>query len=516
MKFSGNTIRVILNIYTAVALAVTAVISPLSLSFVPVLLLVWFLYQWRRPFSSLVSFLTHYFMFFAIGLLFALRLGSYYPLLISLPLLISVNQVLTEMAYFTRPGQTGRVRSITNTSVVILSITAAALFTAVVLGNPTLLISCGIFIMYLTILGIIIYRNVPRQPIVEEQTELRIIAGNEGNVEIVMVNKTKITGTLFLDSPYNWVQVTPNAFLPVTTDRLILKIKVSPLLSGPGTIKLKGYFIDRWGLTQVQFETEPLKLNVIPRAKYAEWLARKYLGGSKQGTLPLISNVDSLKSLLGMRRGVEFYGIRMYQAGDSLKYIDWKHTVKYNELVSREFIEGQTQPAIILINLVAGNTEEMDKLAYNILITALSLARDGIPAALAVYGDEDVLLTTRTLTPQSLVLSSLEVVKNVVTKPSFTKYLKPPDVTRLRANINRLSQTDSQPARVLRELMELEYKSLNINAKVHPCTEALSRAIPKAGQQSVVVIISNYNHDAEALSFNTHILTGKGNAVITV
>ena len=78
----------------------------------------------------------------------------------------------------------------------------------------------------------------------------------------------------------------------------------------------------------------------------------------------------------------------MYQPGDNLKNIDWKHSVKYNELVTREFFEIQGQPVILLINLVAGDTEETDKLAYNIIVAALSLAQDGIPAALAAYDDQ--------------------------------------------------------------------------------------------------------------------------------
>jgi len=37
------------------------------------------------------------------------------------------------------------------------------------------------------------------------------------------------------------------------------------------------------GLTRTTFEIEPLTLNVIPRARYADWLANKYLSGTKPG-----------------------------------------------------------------------------------------------------------------------------------------------------------------------------------------------------------------------------------------
>jgi hypothetical protein len=38
----------------------------------------------------------------------------------------------------------------------------------------------------------------------------------------------------------------------------------------------------------------------------------------------------------------------------------------------------------------------------------------------------------------------------------------------------------------------------------------------KTNQQSTIIVISNQNHDAEALAFNLHAVTTKGNAVISV
>jgi uncharacterized protein (DUF58 family) len=170
---------------------------------------------------------------------------------------------------------------------------------------------------------------------------------------------------LFLKSPYPWFRDAPNAFIPLDVGEIRIEAAVTPPLAGPAEIKLDACVIDPWGLSQIRFEISPVKLVVIPRARYADFLARKYLSGSKTGRLPLVSNVGAVRSLYGLRQGIEFYGNRMYQPGDNLKNIDWKHSVKYNELVTREFFEIQGQPVILLINLVAGDAEETDKLAYN-------------------------------------------------------------------------------------------------------------------------------------------------------
>ena len=190
--------------------------------------------------------------------------------------------------------------------------------------------------------------------------------------------------------------------------------------------------------------------------------------------------------------------------------------MKYNELVTREFFEIQGQPVIILINLVAGDTEETDKLAYNIIIASLSLAQDGIPAALAAYDDNGVIVTTPPLAAQELTIRTLEIVKEIVTRENTAKSLNPPDVGRLRANIRRLLQAESPPAGVLRELLQIELKSLTHNARSSPCTAALNEVMAKTNHQSTVIVISNQNHDAEALAFNLQALTIKGNAVISV
>ena len=154
--------------------------------------------------------------------------------------------------------------------------------------------------------------------IIAEPIQLRTIVGREVQRELVLVRKSESKGMFFLKSSYQWVKVTPNAFIPLKTDEIRVKASVTPPLAGPIDINLNACIIDPWGLSQVRFEINPLKLTVIPRARYADWLARRYLTGAKLGRLPLVSDVGEIKSLYGLRQGIEFYGNRMYQPGDNL------------------------------------------------------------------------------------------------------------------------------------------------------------------------------------------------------
>ena len=368
---------------------------------------------------------------------------------------------------------------------------------------------------YGLILGIIALRTIPQKPVEETTIELRMVAGHREHRHITLTTRTNSGGHLLLKSPYEWLRLIPDR-LSLYEKTCEVKISLSPALSGPSIVKLNAFAMDRWGLHQLKFNIEPLHLYVIPRARYAAWLARKYLAGTTPGALPLISNIEALKPLYGLRGGIEYYGNRLYQSGDSLKNIDWKHTLVYNELISKEFSEFRGQSAVLLINLAVGDEEEADKLAYKIIATALSLARENIPAAVAVYNHDGVQLTTSTLQPRQLIHNSLRISQEMVTTINPVKYLHPPDVARLRANISRIRYSKSKASRALTQLLQLEYSNLDTTARLNPSTRALHEVLAKVDRQSTILIISHRNHDAEALAFHSFSLAKKGNAIIAV
>ncbi len=505
----------LLKAYIAIALVIATVFSPLAFSFVPILLLIWYLYLWRWPISTVISLLTDCYMFFAIAVLLVPVIGPFFSLITSLPLLALVSHRLKEVAKSLSYRESKYVRSPTSIYLALTTTAISTLAVSLLLSSLSLLLASAMVIIYLGVLGTVVLRRFPTEPVEATQIQVRMVAGSKDSFEIKLATKTTIGGLLFVESPYEWLKVSPPA-LSLDEGKLAVKVSLSPTLSGPWKVKLNGQAIDRFGLIQTRFELEVISLYVIPRARYAAWLARKYLAETKPGALPLLADIRALKALYGFRSGVEYYGDRPYQAGDSLKNIDWKHSLKYRELITKEFAEFQGQPAVVLINLAVSNAEEADKLAYNIVITAVSLARENIPAALAAYNDGRVELTTTALDPRQILLQSLLLAREIVTIVNPVKYLNPPDVTRLRADINRLRLAESDASKILLQLLEMEYKSFYENTRLNPVTKALSEVFAKVDRRSSVVVISFRNHDAEALAVNTFNLARKGNAVITV
>jgi hypothetical protein len=506
-------VETVIRIYAILALVTAAILSPPRLAWAPVIVLGWYVFQWKRPLKAPVSLITDFFLFFAISLLLSYSLRPVQAWLAALPVLLLIDRGLRKTCGYAGPVETGRVRRPTTLALTMLGVLGGGWILAGGSGSTVLLLGCGTITVYAGMLAVLTYRILPRQPVRAERLVKRMVAGKEERVEVNLQATGNMGGKLFLETVDSQMQVSP-VVLPIQKGILNLELRISPTLAGPLEVKLKGYALDRWGLTQVKFEVTPVELVIIPRARYAEWIARKYLAGAQTGVLPLISSTGLIKPLYGFRRGVEYYGNREYQPGDSLRNIDWKHTYKYNELIVKEYSEFPTQTAVMLINLTARDAEEADKLAYNILATALSLAQEKIPAALAAYNQKETVLTTVSLTSPDLVARALQIIKQIEIVHHPERYLNPPDIRRLKANIHRLQAAESEPSQKLRKLLQLEYRNLKNCSSGNPVTRTLNEVLAKTGQQTTMVILSQTNHDAEALLINIDRLEQQGKSVI--
>ena len=514
-SFRTWTATFLLRVYAAIALIVAAVLSPAASSVAPILLLVWHLYLWWRPPKPTLRLLTDFFLFFAIALSLTTRLGPFISLPVSLPMLALVTLDLQEAAASPMRLDSGFRRSPTRIGVALPAVAIAAIGGSWLLGSVPLLLTSAVAIAYFGVLFAVVLKRLPGKPVEEIQVHQRIVAGTRSEVEMRLTSKTTIGGMVSLESPYPWLKVSPNR-LPLKEKTLAVKMALSPPLSGPSLIRIAGRATDRWGLIQVRFDLEPVQLHVVPRARYAAWLARKYLSESRPGSLPIVSNVAALKPLYGLRRGVEYYGSRPYEAGDSIKNIDWKHSRIYREIIVKGFGEYHGQSAVVLANLAVGNAEEADQIASKIIVTALSLARESIPAALAAYDHKAVRMTTALLGPKQLVVQALGLAMETVTVSNPERHLDALNVARLRANLIRTRSGKSEASRVLAQLLQIEYRNLDADARHHPATSALRSALAKAGSQSSIVVISQRNHDAEALAFDSFSYARKGLAVISI
>ncbi len=179
-------------------------------------------------------------------------------------------------------------------------------------------------------------------------------------------------------------------------------------------------------------------------------------------------------------------------------------------MVVKEFLDTSVECAVLAVNLSVTDEEEKDKVVFDLITKSLTLAKEGIPAALAAYNHREVVRTTRLLDPRQALIEALHLVQEVTVSLNPRRYLAVPDVSRLRANLSRLRQSGHGPSNRLAELLQLEYTALAGEAKRNPATLALNTALAEVKGKVNVLVVSARNHDAAALAFNRHMLEGRG------
>jgi len=239
----------------------------------------------------------------------------------------------------------------------------------------------------------------------------------------------------------------------------------------------------------------------MPRAKYAAWLARKYLEQTYTGSSPVAD--ITVKSKLNSKRGTEYRESRDYRPGDALRDIDWKHTLKLSQLIVREYQEAGEQGAIVAVNLAVTDEETRDKLAFNLITVALTLAREKIPAALAAYNQLAVVHTTRILEPAAALVQALLLTGEISIVEFSGRLLEPIDITKIRRNIKQLRQVKTESAQRLLDFLDFEHCLTEEVAHKNPATHALATVTRNAPAPAMIFLISQFNHDTKAIMVNS-------------
>ena len=386
---------------------------------------------------------------------------------------------------------------------------------SIILLNYMLMLTSIILIMYLACVLLYIFRTNPKMPLEESRTWRRVLVGDTAEVPLTLKSKAETPLHVFLEATQQWMHLQSSAFAMETHAEASLNLAFTPPLAGPSKLQLHASTVDPWGLTQTDQTLEPVELHIIPKARYAEWLAKKYLEQAVSGTAPM-ATTSPLKTLMTTRRGVEYSSSRLYQPGDSLKDVDWKHTFKLQQLVTKEYLNAQGQSAIIATNLNAKDPEEADELAYNLITSALTLATEGLSTALAAYNQKDIIEATNPTNPLETLKKALKLTQNITLVDPLQRTLDAPDIKRLRRSITELEKSPTKPAKKLAEILKLEYQILQETAKEHPAERALTKAAEGTPAPAVIIVVSPLSHDTDALAVTLEKLERKGYSTVIV
>lgn len=502
------------KIYLMIALPMVALLAPPPYSVAALLLFLAQIYSLYRPLRVGENLALVILTFIFLPLTLQPVAGWLLSALLAIPVLplLDWNLRANAQSQFFHTSSVGRRPTLTLK--VLVATAFLVLISSFILANRTLGLTAILLLACLLAILLHIIRRIPGKPAQESVERVRVVAGDTVKAPLVIKRKAGTSLHLLLSSPHAWIHIARSR-LELREDESVIELTITPPLAGPSRPHLQALAVDPWGLTQINQTLEPMELFVIPRARYAEWLAKKYLEQTVAG-VPAMAVAPSARMPRGGGRGVEYYGNRRYQPGDGLKDIDWKHTLKLQELIVKEYIETQGQAAILVVNLVTGDAEQTDRLAYNLITSALTLAQEGVPTALAAYNHEDVLLTAPLSNPRETLKRALKLAQNIIMVPAEERFLQPPDIRGLKRAISQLRGVETEPGRRLADILSVEHEALQEAARSHAATKALRKATEHTPPPAMITVISHLNHDVEALAVILDKLEGRGYHSLTL
>jgi uncharacterized protein (DUF58 family) len=509
------TVKTVAKAYFITVLLLAILVSPLpQLGIALVLLVIQLASTYRPPRAGLDFALIVGSLVFA-PLAFSALVGGLFSVLLMIPALFLLDQNLKDNAsaqfsVFAKPGRsaTGVLKTV---ATVLLFVFAAS----VIVWNITLMLTAAVLTVYFVVVLGDVFRKVPKMPFEESKTWCRTIVG-DSSTNLAHI-KTKSGMTLFasVSSAASWVHVAPSEFVLSAQGEAAVDLRFVPPLAGPSKLRLQASALDVRGLVQIDQILEPVDLHIIPRAKYATWLAKKYLERSASG-LGMAASVAVDRSNKAARRGVEYHGSRQYQPGDRWRDIDWKHTFLLGELIVKEFAVSQGQTAILVADLTAKDAEEADKLAYDFVMSALTFAMESMPTALAVYNQAEVFAAIAPMNPREALKKTLQLTEKIrIVEPS-EKVLQSEKMRGLRRSIGQLEGVKSDSTQKLIDVLKLEYDANQEAAINHPAGIALSKIIEGTPPPAILTVISSLSINDDALSITLDRLKEKGYSILQV
>jgi uncharacterized protein (DUF58 family) len=422
-------------------------------------------------------------------------LGPIAATAIPLPGLLLLEKRLRDLAGFSeapvfRPGR----RSTPTLHSLVMAILAIG-FLGFTLGSVTTVLVAGALLLGILAILAIILVGARGTPLSVEPATLRLLVGNQGQARFSLRNNTALSQRAVLFSSDERVTLSPREVEISSGRTQEIVVAATPSLSGPADPKVQAVLLDPWGLVSRGIILHPLKLHAIPRARYAAWLARQYL------EQPGSSQLSPVFGHLNDARGVEFQRLRVYHPGDRLKDVDWRRSWRSRELVTKEYRDPPGGRTVIVVNLVAGNSEEADWIGYHLITSALTAARESISSSLAAYNHRGPVLTAGPIDPRGTVKHALRVSEDIALVEGQKRLLAPPQPLHLRRAAQSLGRDRERgPETVLAQVLLLEIQALEDLAQGHPLSLALRSVLKESPPPATVTLVSQWNHDAEALA----------------
>jgi len=422
---------------------------------------------------------------------------GYWSLLLALPAVGAVGHGLTNLAPALMATQPLARRALSPLASSIGVALVAIVLLAVVLSLPALALAGTLLALVMGAGAAIQYVRVGPRPLVARQQEISARAGERVDVTVELCSERPgVAGYVSLAAGAG-VSLRDAGPLPLE-GRILTGVSFTPLLGGPTNVVMSVSVTDACGLIHLGQSLDVAHLNVVPRARVARWAAEQFLE-HREGGLDFGRTVSGqVAGFLAGQAGVEYLSSRMYQPGDSLLSVDWKHTARLQSLVVKTFDDGARSAGMLLVNLSATSVDEADRLVYEFLSAALTVASMSHRASLAVYDDSGDGHLSPVLDGYRLVKEVLASCADVRVVPAWRRELRPLSAQDMQVREGRVRRVDGDEAPRLARLLALRQTSMRPHIEGAPASTLLRDATHRY-RPAWCIAISAMHSDAEAV-----------------
>ncbi len=407
---------------------------------------------------------------------------------------------------------TGR-RYLTSDAVALILSLLAVVVVGALTGYLSLIASAGLLLSFVCVLAAVSLTRIPGAFLAARAPTVRVLARDTVETGVELQPHARLSARVSVELEDAWAKISPPTFV-AGPDPLVVHVRVTPPLAGSKTVQARVLCADPWGLTVTGQDLALAHVRVIPRATYAVGLARRYLERAAGSQLTATA-LRETRGTGGTRGGLDYYGARPYQPGDPLRDVFWKHTLKLRQLVMKERRGEYGEAVILAVNAWSSDAEDLDRAAFTTLLSALTLAREGVPMVFATYTDETVLSVTPVLAPRQAVLHALNLVGTMREVARPTRILPPAHLARLRRRVERLLASQADPALRLARVLQFEYRSHVSSAQQHPGYRALIAAARQLAAPAALLVAASGPEDPVAIELALERLRGRGVHLLT-
>ena len=265
----------IARIYLVIVLLLVVLVSSyVQLILALILLAVQLLSVYKPPKKGLNLVLSFSSLIFA-PLALETLVGPLYSVLLTIPTLFLLDQSLKEYASsqvfdFPKAGRhaSGVLKALATGLTLVFSI-------SVILWNTTLMLTIALLTIYCAFLLAYVFHKIPKLPLQSSASLSRIVVGDTDSKKLTVTGKNTCPVNVRLQSANSWVKVEPSNFTLPSQKIADASLRFTPPLAGPSQIQLQASITDERGLILTGQILQAVDLHIIPRAKYAQWLAEQ-------------------------------------------------------------------------------------------------------------------------------------------------------------------------------------------------------------------------------------------------